>query len=202
MSDDADHVHDTTVTDPTHGTWIRCRVGSETFLGRVYQLDFQDPYTFVNDNPEAGEPSTHRKQACSARAVLEARVITLFPAYAFAVSESRVPIMDPATRKPAIDPETHLPASGISRQPILRGVDFNLHPVMLHVVTGGGAAIYIFSQQHKNDQATLRDFCKHIEDTNKKHREEALAQSSGLVPSATPEQAAAEAERIRRVRRG
>jgi hypothetical protein len=201
MSDDADHVHDTTITDPTHGAWIRCRVGSETLLGRVYQLDFEDPYILKDSIGQVADPP-HRKEAVSARSVLQAKVITLFPAYAFGVSESRVPIIDPATRKPQIDPETGMPASGISRQPLLRSIDFNLHPVMMHVVTGGGATIYLFSQQNKADQATLRDFCKHIEDTNKKHREEALAQSSGLVPSATPEQAAAEAERIRRVRRG
>jgi hypothetical protein len=201
MSDDADHVHDATITDPTHGTWIRIRVGSETFLGHVYQLDFVDPYTLKVDK-EGGGHKEIKKEAVSARAVLEARVITLLPAYAFAVAETRVPIIDPVTHKPTIDPETKMPASGISRQPILRGVDFNLHPVMMHVVTSGGAAIYVFSQQHKNDQATLRDFCKHIEETNKQHREEALAQNTGIVASATPEQAVAEAERIRRARRG
>lgn len=202
MSDDAEHVHteEPKIADPMHGTWIRARVAAEVFLGHVYQLDFEDPYLLKDVLHPDGTRTDEKKQACSARAILEAKVITLFPTYQFTVREMRVPIPGP-DGKPMKDPETGLPATGISREPSITGVDFNLHPVMMHIKTDE-TAIYVFSQQHKNDQATLREFCRHAEERCKQHREQALAQSTGLATSATPEQVRAEAERQRRVRRG
>jgi hypothetical protein len=204
MSDHADHVQEpepTSIADAGHGTWIRAQVGPKTYLGHVHQLDFEDPYVLKDVTSADGEPpKDHKKQACSARAVLEAKVITLMPAYELSVSVTRVPVAGP-DGKPVIDPETHMPQYGMSREPIVAGIDFCLHPVPLHI-KAAETAIYVFSQAHRNDQGTLRDFCRHAEARNKKFREEALSQSTGLVSSASPEQARAEAERQRRVRHG
>lgn len=203
MSDHAEHVQEPStdsVASTSHGTWIRVQVGPRTYMGHVRELDFEDPYVLKDVVQPDGTRKDERKQACSARAVLEAKVITLMPAYELTVSVTRVPVAGP-DGKPLIDPETKMPQYGMSREPIVAGIDFNLHPLPLHV-RAAETAIYVFSQAHKNDQGTLRDFCRHAEARNKRYAEEALAQSTGLVGSATPEQARAEAERARRVRHG
>lgn len=86
------------------------------------------------------------------------------------------------------------------REPIIMEIDFNLHPLPFHIKQVD--SIYLFSQAHVNDQGTLRDFCKSAANRLEQYRKEALEQSTGMVTSATPEQAAAEAERVRRARRG
>jgi hypothetical protein len=202
MSDNAEHVQEpdaNPVASTSHGTWIRVQVGQRTYLGHVHQLDFEDPYV-LKDSLNQPAADGHRKQACSARAVLEAKVITLMPAYELTVSVTRVPVAGP-DGKPMIDPETGMPQYGMSREPIIAGIDFNLHPLPLHI-KAAETAIYVFSQAHRNDQGTLRDFCRHAEARNKKYADAAVAQATGLVTSATPNQARAEAERARRVRHG
>jgi hypothetical protein len=195
MSNDTENVHGHAegepITDPKNGTWIRIQDGPATYLGRVYQLDFRDPYApkGLNDPP---------KQAVSAQAIMMADILTLFPTYFFGVQETRVAITGP-DGKPLVDPETRMPQVGLQRQPLIRGIDFNLHPTMMHFRRGN--SIYVFSQQHKNDQATLRAFCQHAEELNEQHRKDAMAHQTGLTTSATPQDVAAEAERQRRVRR-
>jgi hypothetical protein len=202
MSDHAEHVHAekaVDIEDPMYGTWIRAQVGPNKYLGRVYQLDFEDPYILKDSIGQMADPP-HRKEAVSAQAVLNAKVITLMPAYELTVSIQRVPVAGP-DGKPIVDPETKMPQMGMSREPIIAGIDFNLHPLPLHIRTAE-TAIYLFSQAHRNDQGTLQDFCKHAAARNKKFREEALSQNTGIVAHASPAQAAAEAERMRRARRG
>jgi hypothetical protein len=200
MVNEVEHDYNESPAEPTHGTWVRAQMWHKIYLGHVYQLDFEDPYLLKDVMPfDGGPPKDHRKQACSVREVMLAKVITLFPAYEFTVRENKIPVLGP-DGKPRIDPETHLPHIGISREPSITGIDFNLHPVPVHI--RGDVALYVFSQAHKADQATLRDFCRHAESTLHRHREEAMAQSTGVVANATPEQMHAEAERQRRVRRG
>lgn len=190
MSDHADHVH--AAPDLTRGTWVRVASGPKMYIGRVHLIDLEDPYTvFVPQ--EEGAPKAKRREEVPVHEVLAAKKISLMPAYELIADMQRVPIVGPDGKVQMNGP---IPQTGLSRTPLVTGLDFLLHPIPFHILTID--AVYFNSQAHPDDQKTLRAFADSAEKRNEMFRVEALKEATGIM---TPAEAA-ELERQKRARRG
>jgi hypothetical protein len=165
--------HSVDITDPRYGTWVRIRSGGEGFLGRVHQLEELNAYlTPLLPIAEAPDEEGSLRTEVPVREILRAKLLTLMPCYDFAITHIRMPITD-ARGRPVV--ENGQQKMGMSREPIVAGCDFNLHPVPMHFRSWDN--LYVFSQAHKDDLENLRQFVTHAE----MHMKEFRAQISNLA---------------------